>query len=466
MTQINRKTFLKQAASGVAGLSLSSTLGFNILSGGQKKPNIILFISEDHALRDSGCYGNNVIRTPNIDRLAAGGMRFDDAYSIAPTSVPSYASIFTGLGPHRHGAHTSRSSIDKRIKTLPQYLPELGYRTILAGRTDLKPMDAFPFERIDVERDGNSLIVDGESEVATFLASPEAKQQPFCLVIAANNPQVPWPRKSDYDPDAVQLHPYHLDTPDTRKAMANYYQDVTNMDRGLGHTLDLLDEYNLAENTAFIFTSDHGPQFPHGKWELYDYGIHVPMIMRWPGRIEAATNNRAMMSSIDILPTIIEMAGGFAPENMDGKSVLDIAEGRSTTHRSIIYATHTRDHNMNYYPIRALRNRQFKYVWNLAPERAFTNNITNSNQFKTKGGEDLWNSWLELSKTDEPARRRIGKYQLRPPEELYNLNRDPDELNNVGYQADYLNLRDRYQEIMKEWMESQGDNWLRTSTRV
>ena len=457
---INRRRFLKRAGLGALGLSMSS-YAFGLRSDSQEDlPNIVLFLSDDHAKRDAGCYGNEVINTPNVDRLASEGMRFDEAYSITPTCVPSRTSIFTGLGPHRHGAHENHGRIDQGIKTLPQYLSTLGYRVMLAGKTHVKPLDAYPFELIDTEGDWNSVIVKDGSEVEQFLSSDAAKKEPFCLVIATNNPHVPWPRDSEYNSEDVKLHPYHLDTPDTREAMANYYSDVTNMDREVGRTLDLLEENGLSENTAFIYTSDHGPQFPHGKWELYDYGINVPFIIRWPGKVSAGSQSRAMVSLVDLLPTIIEMAGGTSPEDIDGESILDVTTGRADAHREVIYATHTRDLNMNYFPCCAIRNDRYKYIWNLAPERAFTNHITNSNNFEKNGGEDLWNSWLERANNDKEAKEKVRQFQHRPEEELYDLQNDPHELDNLAEEPGMNRVKERLRRQLREWMNRQGDEWL------
>ena len=295
---MNRRNFLKKTTLGALGMGISPF----VLGSGSRQPsevpNIVLFLSDDHALRDAGCYGSSTVRTPNIDRLASEGMRFDNMYSITPTCVPSRSSIYTGLGPHRHGAHENHSRIDEGIKTLPDYMNELGYGVSLAGKTHVRPLEAFPFELMDTEGDWNAVIVQSGNEVEQFLSTDAAKEKPFCLVIATNNPHVPWPREHGYDPGNVDLHPYLLDTEDTRKAMANYCEDVTKMDREMGRTMDLLEQNGLTENTALIYASDHGPQFPHGKWELYDYGINIPFIVRWPGEVEAGSHSSYKTNSL------------------------------------------------------------------------------------------------------------------------------------------------------------------------
>ncbi len=443
---------------------LGLVLGLHALAIGSERandpPNIVLFVSDDHAQMDSGIYGNEIIKTPNIDRLAKEGMKFTEAYAITSTCVPSRASLFTGLGPHRHGSHENHSRIDEGIKTLPQYLSDLGYRVILAGKTHIKPLDAYPFEYMDTEGDWNSVIVKKGSEVEQFLSGEASSGNPFCLVIATNNPHVPWPRDNEYDPENIKLPPFLLDTEDTRKAMTNYYSDVTNMDRELGRTLDLLQENNLEKETAVIYTSDHGPQFPHGKWELYDYGIKVPFIVRWPEKTNPGSTNHAKISLIDVLPTIVEIAGGSSPQNIDGRSFVDILKGQSDSHRKVIYATHTRDLNMNYFPIRTVRTDRYKYILNLSPERAFTNHITNSNNFEENGGEQLWNSWLKLANSDPEARKYIRTYQHRSKEELYDLKADPHELKNLADDPEFEDVKNRLRQKLVEWMDQQGDKGI------
>lgn len=457
MPNITRKEFIKQSAAGGLALGLSS-VGFPGLNlSKQDRPNLVLFLTDDHAKMDSGCYGNEVIRTPGMDRLASEGMKFNNAFSITATCTPSRCSIYTGLGPFRHGSHENHSQLKPNLKTLPHHLKKLGYRVLLAGKTHIKPLSAFPFEYIDTEGDWQDVIVEEGSEVEQFLSTSEAKDRPFCLVIATNNPHVPWPLEADYNPDDVKLHPYLLDTPDTRKAMANYYTDVSAMDRELQMTLDLLDTNDLAVNTAVMFASDQGPQFPHAKWELYNYGMNIPFIVRWPDKVKAGATSNAMLSTVDILPTFIEMAGGSPPADIDGQSFADVLAGDTNHHREIVYGTHTRDGMMNYYPIKAIRTDRYKYIWNLFPERAFTNHITNSNQFAERGGEQLWDSWMRLAATDATARERVKNYQHRPEEELYDITKDPAELNNLAGDSEYREIKQKLRTGLEAWMDSQGD---------
>lgn len=454
---INRRRFLRQTALGTLGLSIAPFRTGSASGRSNEHPNFILFLSDDHAKMDAGCYGNEAIQTPAIDRLASEGMMFSRVFSITATCSPSRASIYTGLGPMRHGAYRNHGNTRPGIPTLPEYLSRLGYRVLLAGKTDIRPKSNYPFQYIDTKGDWESVIVKQGSEVEQFLSSESAQKEPFCLVIATNNPHVPWPRDNNYDPAEVKLHPFSVDTHETRKAVANYYADTTHMDEELGRTLDLLDENNLAQNTAVVYTADQGPQLPHGKWELYDYGINVPYIVRWPGKVTAASSSDTMISSMDTLPTLIEAAGGTPPAGIDGRSFLEVLTGEANVHRDIVFATHTRDGMMNYFPIRAARNDRYKYIWNLAPERAFTTHITNSNYFEERGGENLWNSWLEKANHDAQAREKVRTYQHRPGEELYDLQNDPHELTNLAEEPSLKKEKQKLRRRLEQWMHQQGD---------
>ncbi len=461
MSDTSRRKFLEKLIMGSAAIGTSGLWsGFKSSrsSNPPDRPNIILFISDDHAKMDAGCYGNEAVRTPNIDRLAGEGMRFERAFTVTPTCVPSRASTYSGLGPFRHGAHENHSTARPDLKTLPHYFNELGYQTILAGKTHIRPTKAYPFDRyIDTKGDWNATIVKEGSEVVRFLQEEASDARPFCLVIATNDPHVPWSDDHDYDPADVKLHPFLLDTPETRQAMANYYNDVTKMDRELGRTLDVLDRSGLSENTLFVYTSDHGPQFPHAKWELYDYGINVPFIVRWPGKVKPGSVTRAMISSVDTLPTLMEAAGGSAPDDIDGESFLPVLTGEAQQHRSEIYATHTRDTMMNYFPIRAVRTENYKYIWNLAPERAYTTHLTNERNFIKNGGGHLWDSWMKLANEDPRARERVAFFQHRPEVELYNVQRDPSELNNLAGDNGMQPVKNKLAGKLKQWMKQQGD---------
>ncbi len=412
------------------------------------KPNFVIVFSDDHGIDDSGCYGNTVVRTPNIDRLASEGMRFTRAFTATAMCAPSRSMLYSGLYPHRNGAHPNHSEVRPGIMTLPHYMSQLGYRTALAGKTHIKPRASFPFEYTGL---------DGVDE---FLA--EAGGQPFCLVIATNDPHGPYKKAGPgegYDPSKVKLPPYLVDTPETRKLMAAYYNSVTALDKQVGEHLALVDKHGLRGNTLFIYASDNGTGFPFAKWTLYDAGLNMPFIARWPGRIKPGTVTEAMISFVDVLPTFMEAAGCEAPDELDGRSFLGVLEGKESRHRDFVFGTHTNKGIISgsEYPSRAIRTETHQYIRNLIPDGTFTNVVTHGMDHDETRAAGYWKSWLRLAEHDAFAAERVRMYQRRPAQELYDLRSDPYELKNIaGGPANRELIRDLDGQL-REWMEQQGD---------
>lgn len=416
-------------------------------------PNIIIFISDDHGYEDAGVFGAKVVRTPNLDVFAKEGLRFTNAFANTPNCVPSRAVLNTGLMPARNGAHPNHSKINAGIKTLPVYMQELGYHTVLAGKDHLWPRAAYPYKYIK-KRDHDYYKVDS---VLAAQAKAKAGTKPLFLIVATDNPHVPWPKNDGYDPAKVDMPPYLVDTEATREVRAKYFTDVTDMDKTLGETLKSVHKHGLSNNTLFIYISDHGPQWPHGKWNLYDAGIKIPMVVRWPGKVKAGTTSNVLLPLVDFLPTLLEVAGGKAPAGIDGKSFLPVLTQNKQIHRDTIYSTYTADTRygkFNYYPIRSIRTRQYKYILNLESHQTYTTHITNAN---AEDGKKYWDSWVTKAKTDAKTAEIVHNYQHRPVEELYDLEKDPYELNNIaavpGNKAQVLG----YRKQMLQWLENQND---------
>ena len=474
---MNRRDFIRAIGLGAASLPLPGCAGKVKSFVGKPpadRPNIILFISDDHGWADSGCYGNSIVRTPNLERLATQGMRFTRAFAGSPTCTPSRSVMYTGLMPFRNGAHPNHSRIHPGIKTLPHYMKRLGYRVVLAGKTHIKPREGFPFEYVPARLTGDRAMsprrIYGQDldtdAVDQLLADHVANHnnKPLCLVIASWSPHAVW-RWKKYDPADVIVPPYLVDTPIIRDAIAHYYTDVSLMDNQVGICLDSVKKHNLADNTMFIYTSDQGAQFPHAKWNLYDVGIRVPLIIRWPGKIKSHSINDAMVSLVDLLPTFIEAAGNTPPSDIDGRSFLPVILREATRHRDIIFASHTGDGKMNDFPMRCIRTRTHKYILNLKPENLYTTHISKG---KDRDGRDYWRSWLEKAKTDKYAAKIVHNDQHRPAEELYDLRTDPYELNNIADDPANRKLLISLRKRLKNWMKEQSDSGRftqRTNTR-
>jgi arylsulfatase A-like enzyme len=210
---------------------------------------------------------------------------------------------------------------------------------------------------------------------------------------------------------------------------------------------------NLGENVLFIHTSDHGTAMPFGKWNLYDYSTRVPFIAAWPGKIKGGVRSDAMASWIDLLPTLVDLVGGTNPEGIDGKSFAPVLLGQSTTHRDTVFSTHS-GANYNTYPIRMIRKKNWKLLWNLYSDNPFTSQI---DQGKIEYHDSFWQGWEELIASDSHAKAVIERYRNRPEFELYDMQRDPNEMNNLALNAEYAELVTKLKGELEAWMDAQGD---------
>lgn len=426
------------------------------------RPNIVLFIGDDLGVDDIGPYGNKVVRTPNLDKLSQQSLLFTRAFAGSPTCGPSRSTLLTGLLPFRHGAHGNHSAVRENTRSLVQYLQPLGYRVVIAGKLHVGPEEVFAFERIsrtNVPEPGfeqnPGLHYDlNMGPVDTWL-SQQKESQPFLLIVADHSPHVVWPQKSSYDPSGIDIPAVHIDTEQTRQARARYYEDITKMDGNVGRLLESLDEHDLAGNTVMIFTADQGPQWPFAKWSLYDDGIRVPLMIRWSQQVRTHSRSGALISHADLVPTIVQIAGGKAPSGIDGQSFLDVITGKTDTHREMVFASHTGDGLMNRSPARMLRTDRYKYIRNVAPEQVYHTHMDKARDHD--GGREYWSSWIEKAKTDKEAAAVLQRYHHHPEEELYDLAADPDEMKNLAHDPDHKKMIEGFRREMAVWRKTQGD---------
>lgn len=453
---LNRRDFLNTvglAAASVAIQGYTSAAKQPTTEVNKSKPNIVLFLADDQGIDDVGCYGNNVIRTPNIDQLAKEGLRFNLAFTPTAMCSPSRSALYTGLYPHRNGCHPNHSSIKPGIKSLPHYLKPLGYRVALAGKTHIKPREQFPFEYMGLK----------DERIEKFMTL--AKDKPFCLVVASHEPHGPH-KQGGYKPGQIPVPPYKVDTPQTRQQLANYYTDIDLLDKEVGGILGLLKKHNLEQNTLFVYTSDHGYDI-FAKWSCYDAGLHVPFIIRWPGKVKAGTVTDAMVSFVDVVPTFIEAAGGKPPGDIDGRSFLPVLLGRKKKHCDVVFGAHTTRGIISgrAYPIRSVRTRTHKYIRNLNPEGMFQCVSTHGRNY-TEISDGVWGSWKKKAGTDAFVAERVRVYQHRPAEELYDLTKDPHELKNIAADPAQQKLLASLRKKLDAWMKQQGDGGMEAEMAV
>ncbi|MDF1811166.1 MAG: sulfatase [Verrucomicrobiales bacterium] len=414
-----------------------------------EKSNIVVYLSDDHSQFDSSLYGNPNIPTPQFEILAKDGITLTHAFVASPSCAPSRAAMLTGLMPARNGARANHTAPGDEIHVLIGDLQTAGYEVAAFGKVAHgKLANRFGFDHIGKSRDIDRL----GKEVSAWLAKRDS-EKPLCLFVGTSNPHVPWPGDSDFDPDDVEFPPHHLDTPETRRHRAAYYQEIKDLDTFLGELRGVADQY-LGSDTLFIHTSDHGSQWPFGKWNLYDYGIRVPFIASWPGHIKANTVSDAMVSWIDLMPTLIEAVGGTAPGGLDGRSFLPVLLGQTDSHRGEIFTTHTGDGTKNIYPVRSIRTRKWKLIHNLRPDFAHTNHSDLDR--KPRAGA-YWTEWAHLARTDPEARKLIDRYYKRPEWELYKVSEDRWEQQDLAADPAHAEVLRDLKHRLAAWMEAQGD---------
>lgn len=424
------------------------------------RPNVVLLISDDQSVGDVGAYGNPIVATPNVDTLARDGMAFDRAFAPEAMCTPSRSSIYTGLWPIRHGAHHNHQFVKDGVQSVAQYFGAQGYRVALAGKSHVGPEAAFPFEFLPGSHIGPEQVrIDGQMD--GILAVIRDTAGPFFLVVADSRPHTiesepgGWPDPVLYAPGDVVLPPYLVDTPETRYERAGYYDLITQLDDHVGRILGEIDAAGKARDTIVVYLADHGAGFAFEKWTNYEAGLRVPLLVRWPGHVRAGVRTGAMVSLVDLLPTLLDLAGAPPVAGLDGRSFAPVLRGERATHRDLVYALHSNVGIVNGgpYPIRSVRDARWHYVRNLLPDATFGNNVTVVGQ----GG---WQSWVARAGDDPFAAARVSRYQHRPPEELYDLDADPAELDDVASDPASAGVLTRLRAALDAWMAEQGDRGL------
>lgn len=421
-----------------------------------KKPNIVLVITDDCRFLDLGCYGSPDAITPNIDRLAAEGVRFTRFFQATAMSSATRHCLLTGLYPVRSGAYPNHTRLNDGVGTLPQYLKQAGYRVALEGKRHIAPIEAFPFEYLSNEQQRTVY----PELIEPFLADVARSGEPFFLYVGSTEPHDPWNKgdQSLWNPNDLTLPCNLVDTPATRKQFRNYLAEINELDNQVGAVDALLHKYGLDENTIFIFTSEQGYSFPFGKWTCYDEGLHTGFVIRWPGTVKPGRVTDAMCEYVDVTPTLVDIAGGKIPEGLDGRSFLPVIKGETDSFKNEVYGIQTSRgifFGPEYYAIRSIRNERYAYIMNLTPEATFKCMSTNPK----KG---WWMSWKEKAATDEFARRQVERYQKRPAEELYDIVNDPFQTRNLADDPQYASEKARMRAKLLQWMESQGDKGQQT----
>lgn len=457
---MKRRQFIQLLSfSGVAYVTTNGLLDTVAASSSKKnagKPNFLFIIGDDCTFRDIGCYGGQA-HTPHIDALAKEGMRFTHSFQAAPMCSPTRHNIYTGLYPVKSGAYPNHTFAKAGTKSIVHYLKPLDYKVALSGKRHIGPKEVFPFEYLPGAKNPDMKAVD------EFVADVKAEGKPFCLFACSNEPHSPHDKgdPSKYDADKLNLPPYWVDTPETRKGYTKYLAEITYLDGQVGDLLAILKKHKLSDNTMVIFTSEQGDGLPFAKWTCYDSGLQNAFIARWPGKIKAGSTSDAMIEYVDIVPTFVDAAGGKPDPVLEGKSYLDVLLGKTDKHKEYVYGLQTTCgiiQGSQHYGIRTVRSRQFKYIINLTPDAKFQNMIVTKNS--------TYASWKQKAKNDADAADKVNRYENRPAEELYDVQKDKYEWNNLAADPKYAKIKKHLREKLLAWMDQQGDKGQATEMKA
>ena len=413
----------------------------------QQRPNIVVVVADDLATFELGCYGGKNVPTPNIDRIAREGVKFNHCYSTTSMSVPIRASLYTGLYPVRNGTYKNHQTSRSDIKSITSYLPENGYQVWRTGKTHTTPRSVFQFEDIP------GFEVDCVRETADYFTdSIELRlrnaKDPFCLFVCSINPHAPWTvgDRSSIDPDKLVLPPHLVDSKEFREIYRTYLAEVKTLDEEVGVVWKLLEETGQLDNTLLIFLGEQGAQFPGGKWTLWNAGVHSAILARYPDKIKAGSVSDVLVQYEDILPTFIEFVGGKPAEAIEGRSFLPALFGKKKECRQWAYGIHNNVPEGSAYPIRSIRDKRYKLIVNLTPEAEyFEKHLMNSK---------VWTCWLY---DNEHAKNMANRYVHRPAIEFYDTKNDPYEMNNLASDKKYAKKIAEMKQLLEQWMKKQGD---------
>lgn len=418
------------------------------------KPDVLVILADDLARNELGCYGGRNVPTPNIDRLAGEGLRFTRVFASEAMCSPTRASLYTGLYPVRNGTYRNHGDSRPGTKSVVHHLRPLGYRVGLAGKVDVRPKDVFPFEIVpgfepNCVAERADYTLDGIREFMT-----RDDSAPYCLFVCSTLPHIPWTvgDASHFPPDRLVLPPTWIDTPETRAAFSAYCAEVEALDRQVGDVLALLEKTGRRDRTVVFFCGEQGAQFPGAKWTLFEPGVSSGLIARWPGVIRPGGQTDAIVQYEDMLPTLIELAGGTPPGDLDGISFNGVLTGRAAGVRQWAYGVHNNVPEGHPYPVRSICTGKYRLILNLLPDAEYSEkHMMDMNH----GG--YWASWVRAASADPKAARLAGRFLHRPGTEMYDLEKDPWELENLASHSEHESTVRDLESKLRSWMIGQGD---------
>ncbi len=442
-------------------------LGTWSAEAGARRLNVLLITADDLGLQ-LGCYGEKRIPTPHLDRLASQGARFEVAYVAQASCSPSRSAMFTGLHTHSTGQYGLTGAgfalhPHLRDKTLPNILKRAGYRTGIIGKLHVAPEDSFQFDyrpkvntrKVRTVATAAERFLDSVDDSPFFLmvnySDPHAFRHPKNRRKWYFPPQVDGLPENPVQPSAETLFDFQqIDTPQQRERTAGFLNAVQRLDVGVGMLMDVLSKHGHGNNTLVIFVGDHGPPFTRGKTTVYEAGLRIPFLVRWPG-VSKPIASPAMVSTIDILPTILDATGVPATHAMHGKSLRPVVSHVDAPWREYLVGEF-HFHGKPFFPRRAIRDGRYKLIHNLLAGKARpTTGIDGDPAYQVSRRPEY----------NGTAVRRAFDTLAHPPEyELYDLQKDPVEFRNLAGRPEYAEIQTRLTEALLRYLRQTDDPFL------
>ena len=461
------------------------------LSAADQKPNILLILSDDQSVPHIGAYGDANCKqnqlTPNLDAFAAASMRFNRAYTAAPQCAPSRMAIFSGRSPVGLGSTRFGQPPSAQIPRFTDLLKKSGYWVGLDGRNHHLDGKNSELPHVEAEMQAQGMrgplfdarfdhVMKNSTKGAALEKVPALvgaaldevhDGKPFFLYFGFNQPHRPWGEDHDgIDPEKLTLPPDFPDLPEVRLDYARYLANVRDLDRGFGMVMKLLKDRGLDENTIVIFMGDNGESLLRGKGTLYGRGLHVPLIIRWPGQVKPGSTSDILVSGEDLAPTILAAAGLQPAAGMTGISFLPALLGQEFTGRDHLFAergphagpvTRTDGFDLS----RSVVTSHYHFIYNALPERSYWPVDMDEKNI-------AWEALGNAHKAGTlPKDQDVMYFQNpRPTFELYDLENDPFELHNLAGQDSVKSVEEELRKEMDRWMVREGDGLLLPSEAV
>ncbi|MBD3265758.1 sulfatase-like hydrolase/transferase, partial [bacterium] len=437
---LNRRNFIRTTTAASA-----SALLYGSAAAKEEKPNILWITSEDNG-PELGCYSDRFADTPNIDSIAAKGMIYKRAWSTAPVCAPARTCIISGVYPPSTGSQHMRSmtQMPSFMKMYPQYLREAGYYCTNNSKEDY-----------NLQKPGK--VWDESSRKAHWRKRKSG--QPFFAIFnftTSHESQIRRrPHTPVHDPEKVYVPAYHPDTPEVRRDWAQYYDKITEMDKQVGNVLAQLKEDGLDENTIIFYYGDHGSGMPRSKRWPYDSGLHVPMIVHFPEKwkhlapkeYQVGGQSDRLVGFIDLAPTVLSLAGIQPPDYMQGHAFA----GKYETEKPEFMFGFRGRMDERYDMVRSVTDGRYIYIRNYKPHKIYGQHINYMFQTPTT---QVWKRMYDEGKLEPP---QTYFWETKPPEELYDLKNDPDEVNNLAGEAKYADIKKKLRSAQQEWVRDIRD---------